>query len=68
MNVGARINSLDTATTVGGAALVLLIVTVLLFISTYLGGRMVYHYGVSVPGESHRTDGKIATGARVPTG
>jgi uncharacterized membrane protein len=49
INLGLRVDTFREATTVGGPPLLLsLIGTVLLVVSAYLGGLMVYSYGVSV--------------------
>lgn len=49
INLGLRTQTFREATEVAGAPLLLSVIgTVLLIVSAYLGGRMTYHYGISV--------------------
>jgi len=49
INLGLRLHDFRDATIVAGAPLILSISgTAILIVSAYLGGRMTYHYGISV--------------------
>ena len=69
VNLGLRVQTFDQATTVATAPLILSIVgTVILIVSAYLGGRMTYHYGISVARMSKDEWRKLAEagGANLP--
>jgi uncharacterized membrane protein len=69
VNLGLRAQTFREATTVVGAPLALSIIgTALLIGSAYLGGRMVYEYGISVARMSKKKWRKIAEagGANLP--
>jgi uncharacterized membrane protein len=70
-NLGLRVGTFQTATSVPAPALVLTAVGVfLVMISAYLGGQMVYSYGVGVARMSKRKWRMVAEkgGANVPPG
>jgi len=69
INLGLRLHTVREATKVEGAPLLLSAIgTLLLVASTYLGGMMVYEYGISVARMSKKKWRKIAEagGANVP--
>ncbi|HLF27383.1 MAG TPA: DUF2231 domain-containing protein [Anaerolineae bacterium] len=71
LNLGLRINTLHSAASVpAGLTLLSLVATALLLVSGYLGGRMVYDYGISVARVSKKKWRQIAiaSGANVPAG
>jgi uncharacterized membrane protein len=70
-NFGLRINDFQTARAVGNPPLMLSLIGVgLLFISSYLGGRMVYDQGISVARTSKNKWRKRAErgAANIPSG
>ena len=69
VNLGFRVPTFDEATTVTRVPLILSIVgTAILIVSAYLGGRMTYHYGISVARMSKDEWRKLAEagGANLP--
>ena len=69
INLGLRLQTFHEATKVDGTPLLLSIVgTALLIASAYLGGRMVYEYGISVARMSKKKWREIAEagGANLP--
>jgi uncharacterized membrane protein len=69
INLGLRWQTFREATTVAGTPLLLSVIgTALLIVSAYLGGLMVYDYGISVARMSKKKWRKIAEagGANVP--
>lgn len=69
VNLGLRVHSFRVETIVTGTPLILSIVgTVLLIASAYLGGMMVYEYGISIARMSKKKWRKIAEagGANLP--
>jgi uncharacterized membrane protein len=70
INLWLRVGSFQTETSVPSGLLVLsTLATLLLFVSGYLGGRMIYAYGINVARLSKRKWRKIAEqgGAAVPS-
>jgi uncharacterized membrane protein len=69
INLGVRLSTWKTAEMVSPLAILLSIIgTLLLFVGAYLGGRMIYDYGVGVARGSKEKWRRIAEqgGARVP--
>lgn len=69
INLLLRLGDLNTATSVGALPLALSVVaTLILFVSGYLGGRMVYHYGIGIARLSKGRWRRVAErgGAHVP--
>ncbi|HEY0068567.1 MAG TPA: DUF2231 domain-containing protein [Chloroflexia bacterium] len=69
INLLLRLGDMPTATSVGALPLALSVVgTLILVVSGYLGGRMVYHYGIGIGRLSKGRWRKVAErgGARVP--
>jgi uncharacterized membrane protein len=69
VNLLLRLGDLPTATSVGAPPLTLSVVgTLILLVSGYLGGRMVYHYGIGIGRLSKGRWRRVAErgGARVP--
>jgi uncharacterized membrane protein len=70
LNLGLRVDDVDDATSVGSGLVALSVAgTLLLAISGYLGGRMVYDYGISIARHSKEKWQAIAEagGTRVPS-